>query len=420
MNGKKHVRRRAARKAERNRRRARHRPHRSGGEPLRRHEVARLLRNARRHADHGRASANWKRSRSTRTRCTTSSSWRSITPRWSTTACGSRRCARRWMRSSTSVSETTTGEVTLRLYKGNLEPVSRKSPYSLYSLDIASFTMGADYDQKDARGFINLIGLPMQGAGAAPDARQSRSQMKLWGGRFETGPSEIFERFSGSLAFRPAAARCGYPRLAGLRARARARRHSDRRRARRDRRGLRRDPRRMPLARILRRRDRRRRPHARHPQAEGARRRAWPTRSTPAAAATSRSRSIRGSGCARNATASRALLRGVMDALLDLAEKYPDAVIPGYTHMRRAQAVLWPHYLLAYFEMFARDCGALRRSPPPRQRAAARLGRAGRQRLPLRPRSDRARSGLRRASRATAWMSPPTAISRSIFSTPPP
>ena len=30
-------------------------------------------------------------------------------------------------------------------------------------------------------------------------------------------------------------------------------------------------------------------------------------------------------------------------------------MIPGYTHMRRAQAVLWPHYLLAYFEMFARD-----------------------------------------------------------------
>ena len=60
------------------------------------------------------------------------------------------------------VSATTTGEVTLRLYKGNLEPVSRKSPYSLYSLDIASFTMGASYDQKDARGFINLIGLPIQ------------------------------------------------------------------------------------------------------------------------------------------------------------------------------------------------------------------------------------------------------------------
>ncbi len=55
-----------------------------------------------------------------------------------------------------------TGEVALRLYKGTLEPVSRKSPYSLYSLNIASFTMGAEYDQKDARGFINLIGLPIQ------------------------------------------------------------------------------------------------------------------------------------------------------------------------------------------------------------------------------------------------------------------
>ena len=61
-----------------------------------------------------------------------------------------------------TVSETATGEVTLRLYKGNLQPVSRKSPYSLYSMSIASFTMGADYDQKDARGFINLIGLPLQ------------------------------------------------------------------------------------------------------------------------------------------------------------------------------------------------------------------------------------------------------------------
>jgi argininosuccinate synthase len=61
-----------------------------------------------------------------------------------------------------SVSATTTGEVKLRLYKGNIEPVSRKSRYSLYSLDIASFTMGASYDQKDARGFINLIGLPIQ------------------------------------------------------------------------------------------------------------------------------------------------------------------------------------------------------------------------------------------------------------------
>ena len=52
---------------------------------------------------------------------------------------------------------------------------------------------------------------------------------------------------------------------------------------------------------------------------------------------------------------ARELLREVMKALLALAATYPDAVIPGYTHTRRAQPVLWPHYLLAYFEMFARD-----------------------------------------------------------------
>jgi argininosuccinate synthase len=60
------------------------------------------------------------------------------------------------------VTEPVTGEVTMRLYKGNLEPVSRKSPNSLYNLDIASFTMGASYDQKDALGFINLVGLPIK------------------------------------------------------------------------------------------------------------------------------------------------------------------------------------------------------------------------------------------------------------------
>ena len=60
------------------------------------------------------------------------------------------------------VSQSITGEITMRLYKGNLEPVSRKSPNSLYSLDIASFTMGESYDQKDALGFINIIGLPIK------------------------------------------------------------------------------------------------------------------------------------------------------------------------------------------------------------------------------------------------------------------
>jgi argininosuccinate synthase len=58
--------------------------------------------------------------------------------------------------------EVVTGEVKLRLYKGHVDVLSRKSPYSLYSLNIASFTMGADYDQKDAAGFINLVGLPIK------------------------------------------------------------------------------------------------------------------------------------------------------------------------------------------------------------------------------------------------------------------
>jgi argininosuccinate lyase len=56
---------------------------------------------------------------------------------------------------------------------------------------------------------------------------------------------------------------------------------------------------------------------------------------------------------------ARLLLLDLMDALLKLARRYSDAVIPGYTHTRRAQAVLWPHYLLAYFEMLARDAERL-------------------------------------------------------------
>lgn len=52
---------------------------------------------------------------------------------------------------------------------------------------------------------------------------------------------------------------------------------------------------------------------------------------------------------------STTLITEFMAALVAIARQYPHAVIPGYTHTRRAQAVLWPHYILAYFEMFARD-----------------------------------------------------------------
>jgi len=54
----------------------------------------------------------------------------------------------------------TTGSVTLSLYKGNVSVASRESEHSLYRTDLSSFTMGAGYDQKDAEGFIRILGLP--------------------------------------------------------------------------------------------------------------------------------------------------------------------------------------------------------------------------------------------------------------------
>jgi argininosuccinate synthase len=56
--------------------------------------------------------------------------------------------------------ENVTGTVTLALYKGNLSVLSRKSEFSLYRTDLSSFTMGDSYDQKDAAGFIRILGLP--------------------------------------------------------------------------------------------------------------------------------------------------------------------------------------------------------------------------------------------------------------------
>ena len=50
-------------------------------------------------------------------------------------------------------------------------------------------------------------------------------------------------------------------------------------------------------------------------------------------------------------------LRGVQRALVDLAGRHQDVVMPGYTHLQRAQPVLFAHHMLAYFEMFQRDIG---------------------------------------------------------------
>jgi argininosuccinate lyase len=178
--------------------------------------------------------------------------------------------------------------------------------------------------------------------------------MKLWGGRFEQGPSEIFEHFSGSLAFDR---RLIGADILGSQAFARALEKA----------GILTADERSRIVEAL---DQIREEAAEPEFFEGASDEDVHTlvirklKEHAGAVAdkihTGRSRNeqvsldlrlwLRGE-CDR----VRGLLAGVMQALLDLAARYPDAVIPGYTHMRRAQAVLWPHYLLAYFEMFARD-----------------------------------------------------------------
>jgi argininosuccinate synthase len=59
------------------------------------------------------------------------------------------------------------GKVKLKLYKGRCTPAGVTSPNSLYKTDLASFEMGAEYDPKDATGFIKLFGLQMRVANSA-------------------------------------------------------------------------------------------------------------------------------------------------------------------------------------------------------------------------------------------------------------
>ncbi len=59
--------------------------------------------------------------------------------------------------------ERVTGTVRLKLYKGNVLPVARKSPHSLFRVDLATFERDEVYNQADAAGFIRLNGLRIQG-----------------------------------------------------------------------------------------------------------------------------------------------------------------------------------------------------------------------------------------------------------------
>jgi len=178
--------------------------------------------------------------------------------------------------------------------------------------------------------------------------------MKLWGGRFESGPNEVFERFGNSLAFDRRLIDCD---IRGSQAFARA----------------------LEQVGILTAEERARIVEAFEQIRAEAAGPAFYEGATDEDVHTLVIRKLKEragavadkihTGRSRNEQVSldvrlwlreecdrvRTLLSELMRALLDLAAQYPDAVIPGYTHMRRAQAVLWPHYLLAYFEMFARD-----------------------------------------------------------------
>jgi argininosuccinate synthase len=67
------------------------------------------------------------------------------------------------------------GKVKLKLFKGRCTPAGVTSPNSLYRSDLASFKMGAEYDPKDATGFIKLFGLPMRVAGSVNNPRKKYS-----------------------------------------------------------------------------------------------------------------------------------------------------------------------------------------------------------------------------------------------------
>jgi argininosuccinate lyase len=178
--------------------------------------------------------------------------------------------------------------------------------------------------------------------------------MKLWGGRFEGGPSEVFERFSESLSFDR---RLIEPDIRGSQAYARALRKV----------GVLED---AECTRIV---------EALEQILADSRQPRFFDGATDEDVHTLVIRKLKEragvladkihTGRSRNEQVSldvRLWLRDQIDRTLglvaDLMEafvrhgrRYGDAVIPGYTHLRRAQAVLWPHYMLAWFEMFARD-----------------------------------------------------------------
>ena len=74
----------------------------------------------------------------------------------------------------TSTQQRVTGEVKMKLYKGNIIKAGTTSPYSMYSEALASFTTGDLYDHHDAEGFINLFGLSLRMRALLDAERESK------------------------------------------------------------------------------------------------------------------------------------------------------------------------------------------------------------------------------------------------------
>ena len=265
-----------------------------------------------------------------------------------------------------STQQEVTGTVTLSLYKGNVSVVSRQSDFSLYRTDLSSFTMGESYDQKDAAGFIRILGLPSR------SRARSRAEGK---GEAREVRSDANENVVGPL---PPASR---PRVRELAAVVRIR---------------------LPIAGVRAGGQFRARPRP-APMRSSVRRRTW----SPCCKASIKSAKMPRlrtefvndpeaedihhfvekqlvkiigdpgyklhSGRSRNeqiATDLRLYVRAGCDeigdaisklisAFLERAEKAGTAAMPAYTHLQRAEPVLVAHWLLAYVEMLFRDLDRL-------------------------------------------------------------
>ena len=248
--------------------------------------------------------------------------------------------------------------VYLSLYKGNVSIVSRKSEFSLYRTDLSSFTMGDSYDQKDAEGFIRILGLPSRSYAQvhAEKVRGRRDEDVVGPVPAAAGPR--LRTLAAFVRLRPPVAQTMNSRQAGRYAQA------------------------LKAAGVLslERTDL-------HPARAGADRREgcgfagsffeddeaedmhhFVEKQLVALIGGDAGYKLH-SGRSRNeqiATDLRLYVRAAIDqlheqlaelsgAFVERAEQAGDAAMPAYTHLQRAEPVLVGHWLLAYVEMFLRD-----------------------------------------------------------------